>query len=97
MLHRLNWEKTPVRLIGIGLHGLTTEISLQGDLFGDGRTQVRPRLERVLDQVHDRFGGSSIERAASMLRPINNSASWEAPAWERSRTTSNVDTEGDQR
>lgn len=83
LLHRLDWERVPVRLIGVGLGELSADTGRQGDLFATPIEQNRPRLEKVLDDLHSRFGGASIGRARTMLRPEDNSASWEASAWER--------------
>jgi DNA polymerase-4 len=83
LLRRLNWGATPVRLIGLGMHEITQEQLSQGELFTSEAARIQPQLERTLDRVHTRYGGEAIGRARTLLRRTDNSASWEAVAWEK--------------
>lgn len=70
LLRALAWEQVPVRLIGVGVCDLTTSSAVQGDLFATAQQQSRPRLERVLDSVHDRFGDTAIGHGSGLLDPL---------------------------
>jgi DNA polymerase-4 len=68
LLHALHWEEVPVRLLGVGVGCLSSTVAVQGNLFASASERERPVLERVLDEVHERFGQSAIERGLSLLR-----------------------------
>lgn len=70
LLRNLGWEQVPVRLIGVGMHDLSEAPAEQGDLFASPRQQMRPRLERVLDSVHERFGDEAIGHGSGVLDPL---------------------------
>ena len=70
LLRNLGWERVPVRLIGVGVHDLSEAPAEQGDLFASPRQQLRPRLERVLDSVHERFGEQAIGHGSGVLDPL---------------------------
>jgi DNA polymerase-4 len=52
----------PVRLIGVAANHLTHSSGEQLGLFDAGEAQRRKRLDRTVDQIRDRFGGSAIHR-----------------------------------
>ena len=59
------WQKTafgPVRLIGFGVTGLAAEKGRQLELFPDPQEQRLRRLDRVIDEVRDRFGAEALQR-----------------------------------
>jgi len=84
LLRQLNWGQHPVRLIGLGMHEISNESVSQGELFAEGSAQLDPKLAKTLDRLHTRYGGEAIGRARTLLRRTDNSASWEAVAWEKS-------------
>jgi DNA polymerase-4 len=53
-----------VRLVGVGVSGLEIESSRQGDLFDDGRREKQQKLDQVTDRIRERFGITSLRRAA---------------------------------
>ena len=70
LLRAMRWEEVPVRLIGIGVSDLSARPAEQGDLFATTSERQRPRLERALDAVHERFGEGSIGRGRGLLDPL---------------------------
>ncbi len=59
------WQKTafgPVRLIGFGVTGLAAEQGRQMELFPDPQEQKLRRLDRVIDEVRDRYGAEALQR-----------------------------------
>ncbi len=56
----------PVRLVGIAAFDFDTPV--QGELFVDATQLRRSTLERTLDEVREKFGGSAIVRAESLER-----------------------------
>jgi DNA polymerase-4 len=92
MLRALDWDRTPVRLIGIGMCQLTAAPAWQADLFDSRAAQAWSRLEPVLDGVHERYGAEAIARATALLRPTSprwdgseEDVRWEA--WKRDADT----------
>jgi DNA polymerase-4 len=67
LLHSMHWESVPVRLIGVGVHELTDVDAVQGELFANEAERRQPRLDRVVDDVHDRFGDGLLSRGRSLL------------------------------
>jgi len=84
LLRQLSWGQRPVRLIGLGMHEISHERVSQGELFAQGNDQLDSKLAKTLDRLHTRYGGDAIGRARTLLRHTDNSASWEAVAWEKS-------------
>ncbi len=59
-----HWDGMPVRRIGVALSGLTEDSAYQLTLFED---QIKSRaLDKVTDEIKERFGGSAIMRASSL-------------------------------
>jgi DNA polymerase-4 len=54
----------PVRLIGVGCTNVTPERSAQLSLFATPKKEKRRLLNRALDEIADRFGGSALRRAS---------------------------------
>ena len=63
----MDWESVPVRLIGVTVASLTESPAVQGDLFATDLDRRRPRLDRVMDDVHDRFGDHLLGRGRGLL------------------------------
>jgi DNA polymerase-4 len=61
---RLPPPHPPLRLIGMGVSGLTTERAPQRSLF-DEEHQQQGRLDALVDAIHERFGASALSRGKS--------------------------------
>lgn len=59
-------RRSAIRLLGLGMSGLENESSRQGSLFDDGRREKLQKLDEATDRIRDRFGASSLRRAARM-------------------------------
>lgn len=60
-----NWDRLPVRKLGVTLSKLVPDDQYQLTLFGN-REKER-KLDRVTDTIRDKFGTTSILRASSLL------------------------------
>lgn len=67
LLAAMEWETVPVRLIGVTVAALTESAAVQGELFATDLDRRRPRLDRVMDDVHDRFGDHLLGRGRGLL------------------------------
>lgn len=63
-LFRLHWDGRPIRAVGISLSGLVERRPVQLSLSGDRERQEA--LNQAADQLRERFGKTSIFRAASL-------------------------------
>ncbi|RUT48585.1 DNA polymerase IV [Paenibacillus anaericanus] len=63
-LFYINWDRQPVRRVGISLSGLTDADTYQITLFDD-KNHLRA-IDKVMDSIKDRFGDTAILRAASL-------------------------------
>ncbi|MCZ8512489.1 DNA polymerase IV [Paenibacillus filicis] len=63
-LFQQHWDGQPVRKLGVALGGLTEDRTVQLVLFGDRDRKIA--LERVKDQIKDKYGDDSILRAVSL-------------------------------
>jgi DNA polymerase-4 len=63
-----------VRLLGVGVSSLEIKSNRQGDLFDDGRREKQQKLDQVTDRIRDRFGVSSLRRAALQSQREDRSA-----------------------
>ncbi|RUT39507.1 DNA polymerase IV [Paenibacillus anaericanus] len=63
-LFYINWDRQPVRRVGISLSGLTAAETYQITLFDD-KNHLRA-IDKVMDSIKDRFGDTAILRAASL-------------------------------
>lgn len=61
------WEPgDPVRMITVGVSGLTKERTMQASLFEDAEDKSRQEeLERTMDRIRKRFGSGSVKYAGS--------------------------------
>ena len=60
------WEGQPVRSLGVSLSRLTTDQSIQLNLFEDRNKKTE--LGYVMDEIKERFGPTAILRAVSLTR-----------------------------
>ena len=74
LLRELGWERVPVRLLGVGVHDLSSVRARQADLFADRQDQTDRAVDRVLDRVHERFGNRAIGHGRSVLDSALRSA-----------------------
>jgi len=72
--NRLPAALPPVRLLGVSLTGLDASAERQALLFNREERTRQSRLDRVTDQIQDRFGQSAIGRAAAIRREHNKEA-----------------------
>ena len=59
---RLPAALPPVRLLGMGVAGLTQTAEVQGDLFEGQTTDRQRRVDGVADRIRARFGAASLRR-----------------------------------
>ena len=59
----------PVRLLGMGTSGITTENLEQGQLFETEDREQQRRIDSVVDAVKTRFGNRSMRRGGGARRP----------------------------
>ncbi|MCW9023381.1 MAG: DNA polymerase IV [Gammaproteobacteria bacterium] len=59
-------KSTPIRLLGVGVSGLTKQAQgiLQEDLFSTTTTEKEQKLDHIADDIKNRFGTGSIKRAS---------------------------------
>lgn len=53
-----------VRLLGMGVYGLSSEQPAQGELFEDQEEDKQRRIDAASDKIRDRFGKSAIRRGS---------------------------------
>ncbi len=59
----------PVRLLGIGVSGIDRSTVTQGLLFDQPEQQRREQLDRVTDELQERFGDAALSRGSRLGRP----------------------------
>ena len=60
----------PVRLLGLGVSDLcAADVPVQGELFGDPGDAPSDTVNRTLDAIRDRFGGTAASRLGGRPRP----------------------------
>ena len=61
------WDgRTPLRLLGISLTGVTDRDCVQTSLFDDGRYDRARRLDRAVDALRGKFGADIVRPAATL-------------------------------
>ncbi len=70
LLHtQLRRDASPVRLLGMGAGGVTTEVLEQGQLFEQGTRERQQRIDTVVDAVKSRYGHRAMRRGGGARRP----------------------------
>ena len=67
-LFHANWERRPVRLVGVGVSGVVGEDTENLDLFSAERDERARKLADTLDRIEDRFGRDKVIRAKTLRR-----------------------------
>jgi DNA polymerase IV len=67
-LLRENWRGQAVRLIGVGISGLTEKPARQLSLWDAPQSDEERKLQSTLDTLKDRFGEKSIQRGSTYRR-----------------------------
>ena len=61
------WDRrTPLRLLGVALTGLTRDDSRQLSLFPDEKKEREKELDKIIDSIRHRFGTGTIVRGSTM-------------------------------
>ncbi len=71
--NRLSVGHLPVRLIGLGVSGFdNSKKESQRLLFDDEEHDAQAELDKTADQIRERFGASSLNRASSLLHNVKH-------------------------
>ena len=65
---RLPARTLSVRLLGVGMSGLTGAATVQLNLFEQEDRQRQSRLDEVTDSIRGKFGSSGLQRGSGLLR-----------------------------
>ncbi|GMQ76946.1 MAG: DNA polymerase IV [Gammaproteobacteria bacterium] len=66
---QLRRSASPVRLLGMGAGGVTTEVLEQGQLFEQGTREQQQRIDTVVDAIKSRYGHRAMRRGGGARRP----------------------------
>ena len=68
-LFRQNWERVPVRNIGVDYSSLSPDTSQQLNIFRDPTQEIKKRnLDHTVDQLRKKYGFSSVIKASSLMK-----------------------------
>jgi DNA polymerase IV len=76
---RMPERRLRIRLLGVGVSGFQQTQRTQLTLFPDEQHERNSRLDQVADQVKEKFGPSSLQRALGMLHEIDTKAGRHGP------------------
>ena len=66
LFHKLFTRQTRVRLVGVALTSLTSDVPVQMDLFGNMDAKQWQKLYEGIDRIRDKYGFRSILRGSSV-------------------------------
>jgi DNA polymerase-4 len=66
---QLSRDPGALRLLGMGVSGVTTESMEQGQLFEQGERDHQRRIDTVVDAIKSRFGNRAMRRGGGARRP----------------------------
>jgi DNA polymerase-4 len=69
---RLLNRRLSVRLLGVGVSGLTYSPPVQQLLFDRDQQDVQSNLDRATDQIRQRFGTDAVRRASGLLHQVRH-------------------------
>jgi hypothetical protein len=78
-VERMPPRQLRVRLLGVGVSGFEHAASAQLNLFPDEEHERDSRLDQVTDEIKDKFGVSSMQRALGMLHDVETKAGERGP------------------
>src|SRR5699024_10938231 len=68
-LFRQEWDRVPVRNIGVDYSCLSPDTSQQLDIFKDPRQEIKARtLDHTVDRLRKKYGFSSVIKASSLMK-----------------------------
>jgi DNA polymerase IV len=83
LAERLPARRLRIRLLGVGVSGLDRPKAVQLSLFPDPQHEQQTRLDEVSDQIREKFGGRSLQRALGMLHDVATRAAESDPDCEQ--------------
>ncbi len=76
---KLPARRLQIRLLGVGMSGLDQPRVVQLSLFPDPQHEQQSRLDQVTDQIRERFGTGSLQRALGMAHDVEQRAGSSGP------------------
>jgi DNA polymerase-4 len=76
---RLPARRLHIRLLGVGLSGFDHAGLVQQSLFPEADHQRQTRLDEVADQIKEKFGHASLQRALGLLHNVETKAGQRGP------------------
>ena len=66
LLHEMYKQGTPIRLIGMRVDNLIEKDELQLSLFGNENNEKQEKIDKVVDELKQKYGYNSITRAGKL-------------------------------
>jgi DNA polymerase-4 len=76
---RLPARRLQIRLLGVGMSGFDHPGTVQLSLFPEAEHDRQARLDEVADQIKEKFGQASLQRALGMLHDVEPKAGTRGP------------------
>jgi DNA polymerase IV len=76
---RLPARRLQIRLLGVGISGFDHASLVQQSLFPEADHQRQTRLDEVADQIKEKFGHASLQRALGLLHNVETKAGQRGP------------------
>ena len=71
LAERMPTRRLRVRLVGVGMTGLTNRELAQLSLFPEAGHERESRLDKVADRIKDKFGSKSLQRGLGLLHDVD--------------------------